>query len=198
MGGFVKGWQGKSEIIRAQVVCTQLEVMLFLHSSFSPLNVYFTGRPQCQTGTPSMHHSKAHLYFIRHVVDVLCLFLLKYFALHLCLSILGNMSLIHGASIAASAAMFATSFGAKQSVTCLFSLTSVLPGVPQAGTSHLYAHGRWAAAIEPRGLSYARLRSTKTSQKRVPKLLASALMGLVVPRSLKVQRTRGLNSLRAA
>jgi len=60
------------------------------------------------------------LYFIRHVVDVLFLFLLKYFALHLCLSILGNMSLIHGASIAASAAMFATSFGAKQSATCLF------------------------------------------------------------------------------
>jgi hypothetical protein len=32
----------------------------------------------------------------------------------------GNMSLRHGASIAASAAMFATLFGAKQSVTCLF------------------------------------------------------------------------------
>ena len=67
--------------------------------------------------------------------------------------------------------------------TTQFSLTPVLPGVVQVGTSPLYAHGRWAAAIEPCGLSYARLRSTKTSQRRVQELLTRALMGLVVPRS---------------
>ena len=36
--------------------------------------------------------------------------------------------------------------------TTQFSLTSVLPGVAQVGTSPLYAHGRWAGAVEPRGL----------------------------------------------
>ena len=36
--------------------------------------------------------------------------------------------------------------------TTQFSLTLVLPGVVQVGTSPLYAHGRWAGAVEPRGL----------------------------------------------
>ena len=36
--------------------------------------------------------------------------------------------------------------------TTQFSLTSVLTGVVQVGTSPLYAHGRWAGAVDPRGL----------------------------------------------